>query len=128
MLFDQITDEGIVAELGRRVAVHRVARDLTQGEFAELAGVGRSTVQRIEGGESIQLTSFVKLLRALDRLDALDAVLAAEIRSPLAELERERRRRRRVRHRRGEEVRPAAAEGSISTWTWGDEAVEGGEG
>lgn len=126
MPFNQITDEAVVRELGRRVAGHRVARNLTQGEFAELAGVGRSTVQRIEGGESIQLTSFVKLLRALERLDALDAVLAAEIRSPLAELERERRRRRRVRHGRRDEVRAAEAEGAA--WTWGDEAVEGGEG
>ena len=121
MPVEQINDEGIVRELGRRVALHRVAADLTQGELADLAGVGRSTVQRIEGGESIQLTSFVKLLRALERLDALELVLAPEIRSPLADLERERGRRRRVRHPRGERRGAAEPEGA---WTWGDEATD----
>lgn len=101
MRFDQIfSDAGVVRELGRRLAVHRAARNLTQDEFAAAAGVSRSTVQRIERGDSIQLTSFVKLLRVLDRLDALDALLAPEPRSPLAELERERARGQRVRSNR----------------------------
>jgi transcriptional regulator with XRE-family HTH domain len=111
-----ITDDAIVADLGRRVARHRTARALTQDEFAAEAGVGRSTVQRIESGASIQLSSFVKMLRALERLDALDAVLAPEVRSPLADLERERTRRRRVRHSRTS-PEPAQA----TPWTWGDD-------
>lgn len=120
-MLSEITDAAIVRELGRRVALHRVARDLTQEELADAAGVGRSTVQRIEGGESIQLTSFVKLMRALDRLEALDGVLAASLRSPLADLERERGRRRRVRHGRAERDAVAADDGA---WTWGDEAAQ----
>jgi len=116
MLINQINDDDALAELGRRVVAHRIARNLTQGELADLAGVGRSTVQRIEGGDSIQLSSFVKLLRALDRLDALDAVLSPDVRSPLAELERERTRRRRVRHKRG-----AEETAETTAWTWGEE-------
>lgn len=113
-------DEAVVAEFGRRIALYRVARNLTQGEFADRAGVARSTVQRIERGESIQLSSLVKLLRALDRLDALDAVLAAELRSPVAELRRQRERRRRVRHRRGDSSdEPSSSD--VTSWTWGDE-------
>jgi transcriptional regulator with XRE-family HTH domain len=114
----EITDTALVAELGRRVAQHRIARSLTQDEFAARAGVGRSTVQRLEGGESIQLTSFVKLLRALEALDGLDALLTPEIRSPLADLAREQRQRQRVRHRtspKREAPAPAAP------WVWGDE-------
>ncbi len=115
-----ISDDGVVAELGRRVATHRAARDLTQSEFADEAGVGRSTVQRLERGDSIQLLSLVKILRALGRLDALDAVLAPDVRSPLVELERERSRRQRVRHRR--ERGPGTTAAGESAWTWGDEA------
>lgn len=100
MPIDATTDFGVLAELGRRVALHRIARDMTQAQFADQAGVARSTVQRIERGDSIQLSSFVKILRVLDRLDALDAVLVPEIRSPIAELERQRARRKRVRPRR----------------------------
>lgn len=115
------TDDAIVAELGRRLAAHRVARNLTQAQFADDAGVARSTIQRIEGGASIQLSSFVKILRALDRLDALDAVLAPSARSPLADLQRERRRPRRVRPKPAPKPEQASApEPPASPWTWGD--------
>lgn len=113
---DELTDGAIIAELGRRAADARIARQLTQDEFADVAGVGRSTVQRLERGESIQLTSFVKLLRSLDRLDALDAVLPRESRSPLAELARAQRQPKRFRRHVTEQA-PAEDEG---TWTWGD--------
>jgi len=120
MLLTQLSDDAIVAELGRRVALHRQSLNLAQDELADRAGVGRSTVQRIERGGSIQLSSLVKLLRALDRLDALDAVLAAELRSPVAELQRQRERRQRVRHRQGDRAQPPPAPDE-SAWTWGDE-------
>ncbi len=122
MPLDPASETNVVAELGRRLALHRAARELTQAELAEQAGVARSTVQRLEGGESIQLASFVKILRALDRLDALDAVLAEQVRSPLAELRRERERRRRVRHKTGE--REAEPHPDPAPWTWGDETED----
>ena len=108
MLINQVlSDDVVVAELGRRLARLRGAQNLRQDEFAEKAGVGRSTIQRLERGESIQLTSFVKILRALDRLDALEAVFPEEMRSPLADLRRARSRdRQRVRHR-----------GAVPTWS-----------
>ncbi len=120
------SDTAVVAEVGRRVAVARIARQLTQDQFAGVAGVGRSTVQRLERGDSIQLTSFVKILRALDRLEAFDAVLPREVRSPLAELEREQRRPQRV---RADFSNKNAATGTFTgkstsedapAWTWGD--------
>lgn len=119
----QLGDLAVVSELGRRLATHRMARNLTQSEFADQAGVARSTVQRIEGGASIQLSSFVKLLRALDRLDGLDAVLTPEVRSPLADLERQRAVRQRVRHPRGGSGDATVSEGGA--WTWGDPGGEG---
>jgi len=116
----QLGDDAIVVELGRRIALHRVGLNLTQGELADRAGVARSTVQRIERGDSIQLSSLVKLLRAVDRVDALDALLAAQLRSPVAELRRQRERRQRVRHRRRDQGEPPSTSDG-GTWTWGDE-------
>lgn len=120
MLLTDLSDDAIVAEIGRRLALHREGLNLTQGELAERAGVARSTVQRIERGDSIQLSSLVKLLRAVGRVDALDAVLAAEHRSPVAELRRQRERRQRVRHSAagpGQQSLPSGGD----TWTWSDE-------
>ncbi len=128
MRFEQLlTDSAVLADLGRRLARHRVGRNWTQAELALRAGVGQATVQRVERGESVQMTSMLKLLRALELLDGLDAAIPASIELPIAQLEREQHgMRQRARPRRGRAERSAdtAAERS---WRWGDEAQAAGE-
>lgn len=110
-----VSDDAVLAELGRRLEHHRVQRDRTQAELAEQAGIGRATLQRIERGESVQLTSIVKLLRTLELLGALDAAVPETIELPIEQLDRERRPpRRRARRRRG--APPP------EPWSWGDDA------
>jgi transcriptional regulator with XRE-family HTH domain len=115
------TDDAVLGELGRRLERHRVARNITQAELASAAGVGRATIQRLESGESVQMTSLVKLLRTLDLLKELNEALPEHVRLPIAELERERQRgRRRVRHSsadRGRETLP---------WQWGEDGEPDG--
>lgn len=76
MRIDQeMASEAVLAELGGRVAAWRLERALTQEQLAFRADIGRATLQRLESGASVQLTSLVKLLRSLGMLDALDAVV-----------------------------------------------------
>ncbi len=119
-LDETATDAAVLAELGRRLERHRVERNWTQAEIAAEAGIGQATVQRAERGESVQMTSMVKLLRTLGLLGGLDLAVPESIDLPIAQLERERRRgRRRARGRRG--GRPAQpAEPADEPWTWGD--------
>jgi transcriptional regulator with XRE-family HTH domain len=117
LLNDLHTDDAVLGELGRRLERQRLQRDLTQSEAAELAGIGRATLQRIERGESVQATSLVKLLRALGLLSALDVALPEHLESPIAVLEGQQRRgRRRARGSRGRTPRKRPGE-----WSWGDE-------
>lgn len=118
MHLDEITtDAAVLAELGRRLKRHRVERNWTQAEIAADAGVGQATVQRAERGESVQMTSMVKLLRTLGLLAGLDLAVPESIDLPIAQLEREQRKlRRRARGRRG--GRPG--EPADEPWTWGD--------
>jgi transcriptional regulator with XRE-family HTH domain len=110
-----LTDDVLLAELGERLARQRIAHGMTQPQLAEAAGVGRATLQRLERGESVQLTSLVRVLRSLDLLGALDALVPETAISPLAELERARRSpRRRVRE-------TDAADPAAEPWTWGDD-------
>src|SRR3954453_23441134 len=108
-----LTDEAAMAELGRRVAQARINRGLTQGELAEAAGVSKSTVERLEAGGSTQLSNLLRCLRALERLEGLEALLPEDAPRPLDLLERRGRTRRRVRHGR-------ETAGARTPWTWGD--------
>ena len=115
---DLPTDAAVLVELGRRLERHRLQRDMTQGETAEAAGIGRATLQRIERGESVQATSLVKLLRALGLLSALEVAVPEPFESPIALLERRQRSGRR------RASGSAGLEPSIhreEPWSWGDE-------
>jgi transcriptional regulator with XRE-family HTH domain len=116
MHIDEIlTDAAVLATLGRRLARHRLERNWTQAELAAAAGVGQATVQRAERGESVQMTSMVKLLRALELLAGLDTAVPESIELPIAKLERERRKpRKRARARRDPDA-------DAQPWRWGDE-------
>jgi transcriptional regulator with XRE-family HTH domain len=122
-LEELMTDDAVLAELGRRLARHRLERNWTQAEMAAEAGLGQATVQRAERGESVQMTSMVKLLRTLGLLGALDAAVPESIVLPIAQLEREQRHARRRASGRGmASGRRRAADGpGERPWTWGDE-------
>jgi transcriptional regulator with XRE-family HTH domain len=117
MRIDQeMTSDAVLTELGGRVAAWRLDRGLTQEQLAFRADIGRATLQRLESGASVQLTSLVKLLRSLGMLAALDAVVPASAPATAAELDgstSERPRQRAPRQHR------ARADGD-GTWEWRD--------
>jgi transcriptional regulator with XRE-family HTH domain len=111
-----LSDDAVARELGARLERARLARNATQEELAEQAGIGRATLQRLERGDAVQLGSVIKVLRALDLLDALEAVVPEEARSPLDELDRRGRpARRRATGRRAVTRAEAAAP---APWRW----------
>lgn len=64
--------EGEARELGGRVRAARLRRELKQEDLAALAGVSRSTVEKIEGGKVE--TSFLSYFLVLDALGFGDEV------------------------------------------------------
>src|SRR5690606_10512391 len=89
-----LTDAAALAELGARLQHQRVQAGITQAELAARAGVSRSTVDRLERGHSVQLTSLIRVLRELGLLAALDALLPAAVATPMELLENKGRRKR----------------------------------
>lgn len=90
------TTPEILRELGDRLQRYRLQQNRTIAEVAATAGVYPRTVQRAEAGENPTLETVVRLLRALGRLDALDAFLPPPLVSPLELAKRGGRERRRA--------------------------------
>jgi transcriptional regulator with XRE-family HTH domain len=120
-LDDLLTDEAVVRELGHRLGHLRLARNISQEELGRLAGVSRASVIRVERGESVQMSTIVKLWRTLDLLPAIDRAVPERRDTPIVALERERGRRER---RRATARRPRGRPSSGETpgpFRWGDE-------
>ena len=107
-------DESILQTVGERISQQRLQRNLSQAELASDSGVSKRTIERIEAGQSIQLSNFIRILRALDLLDGLDVLVPERMPSPIEQLKLRGRQRQRASSVR--EPEPAAR-----AWTWKDE-------
>jgi len=108
------SDESALTEVGQRLAQRRIELGRTQAELAELAGVGKRTLERLERGESTQLTNYVRILRSLELLEAWIDVHPQPGPSPMDLLREQKRVRKRV--RKSTRAQPD------EPWTWGDES------
>ena len=112
---DDLTDETVLRELGQRIARLRLDRDLTQQQLADEAGLSRHTLLRLEDGESVRSAALLRVLRALQLLEGLEALVPEPLPSPLDQLEREGAQRRRASGRRGS----AGDSTEPDSWQWG---------
>lgn len=66
----------ILNELGYRIERLRLQRNQPLASLAEAAGVGTATLQRLESGKSVNLTTLIQVLRALNHLGDLDNIVS----------------------------------------------------
>jgi transcriptional regulator with XRE-family HTH domain len=111
-----MTDEALLKLIGERLARVRLARNLTQGQLAEQAGLGLRTIQRLEqGAAATQLSGFVRVCRVLGLVEHFEMLIPEPTASPMAQLQQQGRKRKRA---TGKKV----AEGKPKKWTWGEPA------
>ncbi len=116
MRFDTNTaDHAILKEIGERVAAVRLNQNFTQANLAEQAGVSKRTVERLEAGESVQLTSLIRLLRSLGLQQRLEVLFPEPVASPIAQLKLQGKKRRRASSKES-----GSSKGT--GWSWGDES------
>ncbi len=113
-----LADEAVLRELGTRLERTRLERNLTQRELAAASGVERKAVQRIEAGDPVNITSLIRIMRALGLADALDQLVPEPTPSPIELLKLHGRTRRRASGQRRQ--RPRVAD-EPQPWRWGDE-------
>lgn len=90
-----LSDKAIVSMIGDYIKQQRLLQNKTQAKIAEMAGINRWTMSKIENGEPISLISLIQILRALNLLDILDVFKVEQVISPLelAKLDKQKRQR-----------------------------------
>ncbi len=68
-----LSDTQVVERLGAELRRMRLERNLSQAEVATRAGLDRTTVVKLEAGRAATLLTVVQVLRAIGRLELLDA-------------------------------------------------------
>lgn len=109
-----LSDKAVLASLGERVSRQRLSRNLTQAELAVAAGVSKRTVERLEAGESTQLSNFIRVLRAIELVEGFEDLVPVPPPSPLEQLRLQGRQRQRASAMREPESTPGK-------WSWKDE-------
>jgi putative transcriptional regulator len=111
---DQNTDAAILAELGKRLTQARLDRNRTQEELADAAGVSKRTIERLEAGQSVQLSNLIRAFRVLNLVQNLDRLIPQAAPSPIEQLKLHGKERRRASSRKA----PLTAS---DNWTWADD-------
>ena len=101
MNFTQMNDSAILGVLGERVRRERLNQNRTQADVAKHSGVGLNVIKRLENGRGCNLRNFIRLLRALGKLEHLDSFLPEPGISPLELVRMSGRQRKEASGRRG---------------------------
>lgn len=107
------TSHQIEREIGQRLARLRLARNVTQADLAEKAGIGVRTLRRLEAGDPSTLDTFLRVATALDLEEAVVAALPEGNIRPIERVSQKGSERRRA--------SPPSELPKKSTWSWGDD-------
>jgi len=107
----QLTDDAVLAELGARIAGRRLELQLTQAVVAEQAGIAKRTLERMEAGQTSQLSTLVRVLRVLDATSGLDSLIPETGPRPMDLLKQKGKVRQRASGQR-------AAKAAGKSWQW----------
>ena len=110
-----LTDDAILAEIGKRIARYRVDSQVTQAELAQQAGVSKRTIERVEAGASAQFSTIIRILRVLDLMGGLENLVPEPVPRPMELLKQKGKVRQRASSTRHSDKTP-------KKWSWGDES------
>lgn len=79
-----MSDKVLAEHIGAFIKHHRMEQNKTQDVLANAAGISRSTLSLLERGETVNLSTFLQVVRVLDQLQVMDAFTIQETVSPLA--------------------------------------------
>ena len=109
---NEMSGDAVLKQLGERLLQYRLNRNMTQTALAKEAGVSSRTINRVEHGQSTQLSNLIRLLRSLDLSQNLDALIPDPVISPIQQMKLRGTTRKRA---------SFSAKKESKTWSWGDD-------
>lgn len=100
MPFSALNDQTLTKELGHRLQALRLAANWSQATLAAKAGLSTPSLSHLESGKGAQVSSLLRVLRALNQLDNLVLVFPKPGPSPLALLKLQGKTRKRASSKR----------------------------
>jgi transcriptional regulator with XRE-family HTH domain len=95
-----LTEDQIIEEVGKRLKEIRLNQNLSQKEVGDLIGKGPEEISRTENGKPITMVSFLRILRALNKLELLDKALEVPKVSPMDLLKKQEKEKKRASKKR----------------------------
>jgi putative transcriptional regulator len=89
--------------IGERIKQYRLNQNLSQMKIAKLSGLSRNAIQKAEKGSSA-LDTYIAIMKALGRIEALEAAFPEESISPVQLVERKSQKRLRASPQRNQET------------------------
>ncbi|MDB4500602.1 helix-turn-helix domain-containing protein [Akkermansiaceae bacterium] len=117
-LFDG-DDASLEETIGHRIKRHRLDLNISQVELSDKAGVARRTITSVENGKGCTLSTLIRLLRAMDKLDLLSSLFQEPEMTP-----RQLKLKQHGKEQRRKYASKPQKKEACSTWTWGDEETE----
>src|ERR1700678_3360927 len=96
MKIEDQKDIAILVELGLRLAQARLDHNFTQEDLASAAAVSKRTVERLETGQSVQVSNLVRILSALNLTRNLEQLVPPVGPRPIEQLKHQGKERRRA--------------------------------
>ena len=90
MNYEEITDLELLQRIGSKLKEIRLEQNIKQKELAEKSGLSMFSISQMETGHNTSVQSIIQVLRALNRMDMLDAFINnnKEEENPMADRQR----------------------------------------
>ena len=105
--------QSLMAEIGKKIARHRLNKNITQASLAKDAGIALRTLRRLEAGKTSSMDTFLRVLIFLGLDDALVHVFP--LNDTIRPIER-----MKYGDKLRQRARPKPKKPGASTWSWGE--------
>ena len=102
--WEAMSDVAIIKEIGKRLKQIRLNQNLSQEKLSLLSGIDRITISRMESGRPVTSLTLIQVLRALNKLEILNAFRQEPEISPIKLLKLQEQQRKKASSKRSDNI------------------------